>query len=789
MQLVSYIRIFLKCNIDSTIMKLITTLLFTLSLFTLHAQISGVVTDTESNPIEFVNVALYSMPDSTLIAGTITNQDGHFSLNNDSNSDAILRVSFIGYETKVVEAAGEQRITLMPETTELGELVVKGNLPRIRVRDDALVTSIENTVLSKAGTANDVLKRLPSVTGDDGAFEIFGKGAAKIYVNNREMRDPSELDRINSSDIREVEIVYNPGARYDASVKAIIRIYTVRKVGDGFGFDLRSTYLQSENTDLREQLNVNYRKNGLDFFGTLRYVRNAYVQESVLRQTTHVDTIWTQDNQLHTEGLSNALNAVAGINYEFSPKQQAGVKYTLTAYPGENRDMGETKSDIYANGQFYDRLVSIDQKKSEARPRHRFNGYYNGTFGKLNVDFNGDFYYSDQNTRSDINESSEEQDDRNILSDNRILNRLLATRTILSHPLWGGTFSLGNEFTRTHREDDYQTSNSIIPSSNTEIHDQNLAFFAEYNRATPIGQLTAGLRFENAFWDYYRDGVRDDEVSRSYSQWFPALTYSNQFGNVQLQMSYSVKTVRPSYWQMSSSVFYANRYTLQSGNPFLKPSTLHDISLMSSWRFLQLAVSWKMEKDIIIQWAEQMEDNPAVTLLAMKNLQKMPSLSAFLTASPRFGIWSPQASVGFNAQRLTMEIRGEQVHMNRPMLIGSFNNSFSLPKGFLLTLDSQFQGKGSQQNFRLTRNMFMVNAGIVKSFFDDKLSLTLKGHDLFHGQRLGVLTYNDRLDIYQYSEFDTRQLELTLRYKFNSTKNRYKGAGAGDREIGRMGGS
>ncbi|NCD09691.1 MAG: TonB-dependent receptor [Negativicutes bacterium] len=634
-----------------------------------------------------------------------------------------------------------------------------------------------------------MLKRLPSVTGDDGAFEIFGKGAAKIYVNNREMRDPSELDRINSSDIREVEIVYNPGARYDASVKAIIRIYTVRKVGDGFGFDLRSTYLQSENTDLREQLNVNYRKNGLDFFGTLRYVRNAYVQESVLRQTTHVDTIWTQDNQLHTEGLSNALNAVAGINYEFSPKQQAGVKYTLTAYPGENRDMGETKSDIYANGQFYDRLVSIDQKKSEAQPRHRFNGYYNGTFGKLNVDFNGDFYYSDQNTRSAINESSEEQDDRNILSDNRILNRLLATRTILSHPLWGGTFSLGNEFTRTHREDDYQTSNSIIPSSNTEIHDQNLAFFAEYNRATPIGQLTAGLRFENAFWDYYRDGVRDDEVSRSYSQWFPALTYSNQFGNVQLQMSYSVKTVRPSYWQMSSSVFYANRYTLQSGNPFLKPSTLHDISLMSSWRFLQLAVSWKMEKDIIIQWAEQMEDNPAVTLLAMKNLQKMPSLSAFLTASPRFGIWSPQASVGFNAQRLTMEIRGEQVHMNRPMLIGSFNNSFSLPKGFLLTLDSQFQGKGSQQNFRLTRNMFMVNAGIVKSFFDDKLSLTLKGHDLFHGQRLGVLTYNDRLDIYQYSEFDTRQLELTLRYKFNSTKNRYKGAGAGDREIGRMGGS
>ncbi len=165
-------------------------------LLPMHAQIHGTVLDTDSNPIEFANVALYTVPDSTLIAGTITNQEGHFSLNSDYKSDAFLRISFIGYETKVVEAAIGQRIALKPETTELGELVVNGDLPRIRVRNDALVTTVENTVLSKAGTADDLLKRLPAVTGDDGAYEIFGKGAAKIYINNREMRDPSELDRM-----------------------------------------------------------------------------------------------------------------------------------------------------------------------------------------------------------------------------------------------------------------------------------------------------------------------------------------------------------------------------------------------------------------------------------------------------------------------------------------------------------------------------------------------------------------------------------------------------------------
>ncbi|HAC73838.1 MAG TPA: TonB-dependent receptor, partial [Porphyromonadaceae bacterium] len=158
-------------------------------------------------------------------------------------------------------------ISLQPDTTLLDEVVVEGDLPRIRLRSDAVVATVQNTVLSKAGTANDVLKRLPAITGDNGDFSIFGKGKAKIYVNNRELRDVSELDLISSADIREVEIVHNPGAGYDASVKAVIRIHTVRKTGDGLSFDIRSTYLQTENTDLRQQLNLNYRHKGWDIFG------------------------------------------------------------------------------------------------------------------------------------------------------------------------------------------------------------------------------------------------------------------------------------------------------------------------------------------------------------------------------------------------------------------------------------------------------------------------------------------------------------------------------------------
>ena len=767
-------------------LKILSSLILCGILFPLNAQIKGVVSDLDSNPIEFANVAVYSLPDSTLIAGTTTDKTGSFLLNADNSANKLLRVSFIGYETQTLPAKPEQEIVLNYDTTMLSEVVVNGDIPRIRLRDDAVVATVENTVLSKAGTANDVLKRLPAITGDDGDFSIFGKGKAKIYINNRELRDASELDLIASSDIREVEIVHNPGAGYDASVKAIIRIHTVRKAGDGFSFDVRSTSLINKNTDLRKQLNLNYRYKGWDLFATAKYEKYDYVQNSGLTQTAFVDTLWTQANTMDIDGVANPLTTIAGINYEINPNHYVGVKHTMSLSPGKNENSIITKSDVFANNVFFDRWVSVSEEKEENKPRHRINVYYNGMFGDLKVDFNSDIYRGKHFSETNITESSEEYDDRVINSSNEIENRLFATRLVLSYPLLGGQLSAGNEYTNTKRIDDYTTDMETIPSTHTSIHDENKSFFAEYSRSTPIGKIGAGLRYEDVTSDYYNDNEKNDEQSRKYSRWYPNFSYSNSLGNVQMQLSYNVKTVRPAYWQLGSNTFYGNRFTLQTGNPFLKPSIIHDASLMSSWKFFQLMVSYKQEKDAIIQWAEQLEENPAVAILSTKNIDKIPNLSAFLTASPKFGIWSPIASVGFIKQWLTITSNNEDLKLNDPMIIASLNNSFSLPKGYLVTLDGNFQGKGSTQNVDLTNNQFIVNLGVTKSFLNDKLSVTLKLHDALSSNRQAVKAYNNKLHIFQDSKFDTRELEFTVRYKFNTNGNRYKGTGAGQNEFNRL---
>jgi len=769
-----------------TTLKILFSLVLCGLILPLSAQIKGVVSDLDSNPIEFANVAVYSLPDSTLIAGTTTDEAGAFSLDSENSSDKLLRVSFIGYETQTLPAKPEQEIFLKLDVTMLNEVVVNGDIPRIRLRDDAVVATVENTVLSKAGTANDVLKRLPAITGDDGDFSIFGKGKAKIYINNRELRDPSELDMIASSDIREVEIVHNPGAGYDASVKAIIRIHTIRKAGDGFSFDVRSTYLINKNTDLRQQLNLNYRYKGLDLFATAKYERYDYIQNSVLTQTAFVDTLWTQANTLDVDGVANPLTTIAGINYEINPNHYVGAKHTMSLSPGKNEQSIVTTSDVYANDEFFDTWKSVNDQKNDNKPRHRLNVYYNGTIGDFKIDFNSDFYKGNQFSQTNITESSQEYDDRYIKSSNRIENRLFATRLVLSYPVLGGQLSAGNEYTRTHRNDEYMTDMDVIPSTNTAIHDQNNSYFAEYSRSTPIGKLGAGIRYEDVKFDYFDGDEKIDEQSRKYARWFPNFSYSNAFGDVQLQLSYNVKTVRPAYWQLGSNTFYGNRFTLQTGNPFLKPTIVRDASLMTSWRFLQLMISYKQEKDVIIQWAEQLEENPAVAILSTKNIDKLPNLSAFLTASPKIGIWSPIASIGFTKQWLTVTSNNKEVTMNKPMVIASLNNSFSLPKGFLVTLDGNYQGKGSYQNVELTKDKFVVNLGVTKSFLNDQLSVTLKGHDIFHGDKMGITAYNNKLHISQNSKWDTREFEITVRYKFNTNGNRYKGTGAGQNEFNRL---
>ena len=223
-----------------TILSLILAVIATAT--TIAQSITGKVVDENNSPIDFVNVVLLKA-DSTYIAGTVTDENGVFLFNEKQANPKFVKVSSIGYtnQTLNIPPTGDIGIiTLNPESVMLGEVVVKSNRPITAIKGDALVTNVAGSQLEHAGTANDVLTQVPMVLGRDGNFEIFGKGSPAIYINGREVQDLTQLSQLNSADIKNVEVITNPGAKYDASVKSVIRIRTKRPQGDGFSGTLRA---------------------------------------------------------------------------------------------------------------------------------------------------------------------------------------------------------------------------------------------------------------------------------------------------------------------------------------------------------------------------------------------------------------------------------------------------------------------------------------------------------------------------------------------------------------------
>ena len=669
---------------------------------------------------------------------------------------------------------------------ELGEVVVKAHLPQYKKTHEGLLTNVAGTVLSKVGTAEDVLKHVPSIVKKKDGYEVVGKGIPIIYINGRKMQDISELDNIKSSDIKSVEVIQNPGAAYDASVNAVIKIKTIKKKGEGIGFDTRSVYWYNKHDNTIQQVNMNYRHNGLNLFATYKFSDASWMQKATYDQTVHVDTLWQQHNNNEVTGRIESHRLISGFSYDFNANHSIGVRYTLTS-PGYSRSKDFFDSQVTADSKFYDYIKTDGLTVDKNNPSHQLNAYYNGTLGKTTIDLNTDLYFSTNRAYAYSDEQSQEHDSRNINSKNRVSNKMVATKLVITTPLLGGNLSYGAEYIHTRRNDDYEVNRTdLLANSYSKLEEQTASPFIQYARLTPIGNITVGLRYEYVRFKYYDAGIYQPEQSRSFRNLFPTISYGAKIGKVMAQLSYSVKTSRPSYSQLSNNVSYMNRFTRQTGNPYLDNETNHRVELSGVWKFIQFMVNYKDSRNAIIYWTEQMPGNEAITMISRKNVKSLKSMTAYISAAPKIGIWAPQINLGMQKPWFTLHTDVASYRLNRPIFMGNFNNAFSLPCGITLNVDYRYQSKGNTMNVYLAKEQHVLDVSISKSFLKDALTLEIKGNDLLYKCWDADLLYNQKMELLQVSKRGTRDLQLTLRYKFNTTCSKYKGTGAGNAELNRL---
>ena len=206
-----------------------------------NRHLKGTIIDEAGQPVAYANVYLLHPSDSTVIGGGVSNEAGYFAVPYDTEP-VLVRISYIGYKTiyRLCDRENIGTIRMRPDNYTLNGVVVQGERPKVVLQGNSLLMNVEGTVMERMGTAEDVLTRVPMIAKRGEGYEILGKGAPLIYLNNRKLTDLTELKNVQSDNIRSVEVVQNPGARYDASVNAVIVIRTKRAAGEGLGVELTS---------------------------------------------------------------------------------------------------------------------------------------------------------------------------------------------------------------------------------------------------------------------------------------------------------------------------------------------------------------------------------------------------------------------------------------------------------------------------------------------------------------------------------------------------------------------
>ena len=677
---------------------------------------------------------------------------------------------------------------------ELQEVIVKGGLPNTRLKAGAMITRIEGTPLAQSGTLGEMLVKVPGMTGTDEAPEVLGKGSPLIYINGRKMRDASELKRLNSEDIRDVEVINNPGAQYDAQVQAVVRIRTRKQQGDGLSLDVT---LANEH-DLRYNFErpqvksgANYRKNGVDVFGSVYYFHQDYRQYSTLwDKTLTPEKTFLQQGPYTMTWKNDQLTYTAGMNWQLSDNHSLGVRADLTHYLGGTNQVIYDE-DVFENNMQIDHLHS-HQTSDETKPLSLLtNTYYNGKVGQLGIDFNFDYMTSGTDTDRENVEQSQVNDDF-VLSKSGTNSRLYATKLVLSYPLWKGTIEAGTEMTFAKRHNTYWIDKGTIANTDADIRENNVAAFAEYGcNFGQYGNASIGLRYEHTLYNY-DDAMNQDFLHRSMDEWFPTAAYSVSLGKVQAALSYSIKTERPSFFAMNDAVTYISRYTLQAGNSQLLNERLRDLTLNLSYRWLTLTASYERTKNAITQWTYISTTQPDATLVKHVNLDKpVNTLSAYLAITPRIGIWSVNATAGIEKQDFYLDVTGPsgtyRVYCDKPRYTLNAFNTFTLKHGWQFDINLMYRSSGYSYNFY--NDTYNLRLGLVaqKSLLkNNALTIRCAVLDCLQRNRVnesGDLGYNQ---FRQCNRFSTHKLFLSLVYRLNATRSKYKGTGAGKAVIERM---
>lgn len=663
-------------------------------------------------------------------------------------------------------------------TRELQEVVVTAKQPATKLIGSTLVSTIPGSNLVDLGNALDVLAQLPMIKVEDNAVSVIGKSNIEIYIDGRPMRDGQELQQLLSSNLKKVELLMVPGAAYASTTGAVLKITTRRNFVQGLSLTDQFQLQRRRKWSVMDYLSLSYRAGNWEFFANGTVNRNNSLAKGVTTNTlVYNGKETTVGSSQHNSYPTTTGIVKAGFNYATGP-QSFGAYYR---YNPERGDFNNTGSEWLDGNPAISRKID----KHIRSHSHLASLYYENTFAdRYLLHLDGDFRRS--NESNSVATTYPESTNPAVNSTDKRTSTLWAGKLYLNFPLWKGEFTVGTQDSYTHTTLDYRMLNNAvseyITSSLTDARQTSAALFASWARMFGRFSLSAGARYEYVDYNFKVNGKRDDDVSRRDHLLTPDLSLGYSFNEEsQISLSYKIATVKPPYSQLTGSLSYTGLHEIEGGNPGMRDEKMHDLQLFGMWKGFMLQADHTRALDTYA-FVKQLYPADNLQLLMHPVNIDVSAFNLYLVWSQPIRRWTPNVTLGMYRQWLNLD----GTSYNKPIFSYYLDNTFSLPKGWMITASISGSSQGDMHTNRFGASLFTMDASVGKTFFNKSLTVKLSATDIFNtaNNDWTMNTYGVFVDKRQ--SYDRRGIALNIIYNFQPRKSKYKGASAAEAEMKRL---
>ncbi len=808
-------------------------------------RLYGKVMDSKTNkPVEFaaVQVSVFKK-DSTgtlkenILNGQLTQGNGDFSLEQlPVMGELTFKIAAMGYkpyEQKVkfeikMPQGGAQgtnwqqalnaidkdlgNIKIEPNVVALQEVQIDGTAPILELRPDKKVFNVEKNPIATGGTAEDVLKQVPSVNVDMDGNVTLRNAAPQIFVDGR----PTTLtvDQIPADAIQEVEIITNPSAKYDASggMAGILNIVLKKNRRIGYNGMVRAGADSRGRINLGGDFNVREGKVNVFLSGNLnqRKSKGTGLTERQTLGSTPSNFI-SQSNENSSNGYFGFIRSGADIFLDNRNTITVSGSYMNGYF--KPFEFLQTKTDTIFPG--YTSSSLSDRESSSKREFKNTGGTvaYKRLFPQEGKELTADVNFNSVKSDMGGNYSTQNYLGNGEAFGNPILqkqsiegeNTFVTAQTDMDFPLdkkskiETGLRGAMRDYSSVNQNfifDDSQQQYILVPNqtANYQYIDQVYAAYATYSKSFEKLSLQAGLRAESSFYEGELTQTGQKFSTNYPVSLFPSASASYKLNNkTDLQINYSRRINRPNFFQIIPYSDYSDSLNISKGNPGLKPEFTHSIELsamqtLSRKNTLMASVYYKQTDGVITRYLSYEADTILgrnVLVSTFRNANTSYAYGIELTAQNNIKGWLDITS---NINAYQSVINGKNIESNLKVeqfsWFAKLNLNIKLPKNFSVSLSGDYQSKtalqinnggggrgfmGGTQNTAqgFIRPNYGVDAGLRYDFLKDKAaSLTLNVSDIFKTRVNDVHSESDFYIQDSWRKRDAQIFRLNFSYRF-----------------------